>query len=575
MAEVRAKRRLAAILAADVVGYSRLMDVDETSTLAALKARRRDVLAPLIAKHQGRIFKTTGDGVLVEFSSAVNAVQCAVDLQQDMAAANGDQPEDRHIVLRIGVNLGDVMVEGSDLYGDGINIAARLESIANPGGILVSGTAYDQVKNKIKIQFDELGPQTLKNIADPVRAYRVSGAPVVTISPKAAIGKPSIAVLPFINMSGDREQQYFSDGITEDIITELSRFRSLTVIARNSSFQYRDKSVDVKQVGRDLGVEYLVEGSVRKAGGHVRITAQLIQVGTGNHLWAEHYDRKLEDIFVVQDDVVRSVVAALPGRIAEAGRQSARRKRSDNLTAYDFLLRGLEYHNTFDRTDDPKAREMLEKAIALDPDFAAAYAWLAASYTRDWDFDLSVPARDRAFELARKAVALDANDSICHTALAYVCLLEKRFSEAAYHCERAIALNPNEFVGLVIMATVQAYLGRPTDALEWLDRAVHLNPLTPMLYTDWRGIILYMAHRYAEAVELLKCGTDPTKGVLMYLVAAYGQLDRSDEAEAAIAKSRVLSPSVSLLQYAALKPFKHATDLNHLLDGLCKAGVSE
>ena len=433
------ERRLAAILAADVVGYSRMMEADEADTLAALKARRRDVLEPLVAQHQGRNFKVAGDGVLVEFASAVNAVQCAVDLQHGMASANGGRPDNRHVVLRIGVNLGDVMVEGSDLYGDGVNIAARLETTAEPGGIVVSGTAYDHIKNNVKVGFDDLGSQTLKNIAEPVRVYRVTGTPVVKIAPhKPATDKPSIAVLPFTNMSGDPEQQYFSDGITEDIITELSRFRSLTVIARNSSFQYRDKSVDAKQVGRDLGVEYLVEGSVRKAGAHVRITAQLIQVGTGNHLWAEHYDRKLKDIFVVQDDVVRSVVAALPGRIAEAGRQSVRRKRSDNLTAYDFLLRGLGYHNTFDRTDNPKAREMLEKAIALDPDFAPAYAWLAANYTRDWDFDLSVPSLDRAFELAKKAVALDANDSICHTALGYVCLHEKRF-RAWTHKREAIA----------------------------------------------------------------------------------------------------------------------------------------
>jgi adenylate cyclase len=282
------ERRLAAILAADVVGYSRLMEDDEAATLAALKSRRKDVLDPLVAKHQGRVFKTTGDGVFVEFASAVNAVQCAVDLQQAMAAANDGQPDDHQIILRIGVNLGDVMVEGSDLYGDGVNIAARLEALAEPGRILVSGTAYDHIKSKVKVGFDDLGSQTLKNIAEPVRAYRVSGTPDVAVTAqKLVTDKPSIAVLPFTNISGDPEQQYFSDGITEDIITELSRFHSLLVIARNSSFQYRDKSVDIRRVARELGAQYVVEGSIRRIADRVRVTAQLIDAKSGSHLWAE------------------------------------------------------------------------------------------------------------------------------------------------------------------------------------------------------------------------------------------------------------------------------------------------
>jgi len=312
MAEERVQRRLAAILAADVVGYSRLMEQDEEGTLAALKGRRREVLEPLAAHHQGRVFKVTGDGVLVEFASAVNAVQCAVDLQQAMAAANGDQPDDRHIVLRIGINLGDVMVEGSDLYGDGVNIAARLEAIAEPGGILVSGTAHEHIKNKIKVGFDDLGSQTLKNIAEPVRAYRVTGTPAVTVAAsKPATDKPSIAVLPFTNMSGDPDQQYFSDGITEDIITELSRFHGLFVIARNSSFQYRDKAVDVRLVARELGVQYLVEGSVRRMANRIRITAQLIDARTGSHMWSERFDCSISELFEVQDEVARTIVATL------------------------------------------------------------------------------------------------------------------------------------------------------------------------------------------------------------------------------------------------------------------------
>jgi TolB-like protein len=301
MGEERVQRRLAAILAADVVGYSRLMEADEVGTLAALKARRKEVLEPLVVQHQGRVFKVTGDGVLVEFTSAVNAVQCAVDLQQGMAAANDGQPEERHIVLRIGVNLGDVMVEGSDLYGEGVNIAARLEALAEPGGILVSGTAYDHVRNKVQVGFDDLGLQGLKNIAELVRAYRVVGMPTVPVPNYTTISdKPSIAVLPFLNVSGDPEQEYFSDGITEDIITELSRFRSLYVIARNSSFAFKGKAVKVQEIAKELGVAYVVEGSVRKASTRIRISAKLVEAAGGAHLWVERYDRPAEDIFAIQ-----------------------------------------------------------------------------------------------------------------------------------------------------------------------------------------------------------------------------------------------------------------------------------
>lgn len=312
MAEQRVQRRLAAILAADVVGYSRMTEIDEVETLVALKNRRRDILNPLVAKHQGRIFKVTGDGVLVEFGSAVNAVQCAIDLQRDMAAANKDHSPSRQIVLRVGVNLGDVMVEGSDLYGEGVNIAARLEAFAEPGRILVSGTAYDQVKNKIKAAFDKLGTKKLKNIAELVRVYGVVDTPrAYLITPNMPADKPSIAVLPFENLSDDPDQVYFSDGITEDIITGLARFRSLFVSARNSSFAFRSRPFDLAEIGRKLGVAYILEGSVRRDAARVRITAQLIEAATSAHVWAERYDRSLNDIFAVQDEVAQLIVAAL------------------------------------------------------------------------------------------------------------------------------------------------------------------------------------------------------------------------------------------------------------------------
>src|SRR5262249_55299885 len=326
-AEERAQRRLAAILAADVVGYSRLMEQDEAGALTALKERRKSILLPLVAKHSGRIVKMMGDGVLVEFASAVNGVACAAELQKRMASANVSLSDDRHIVLRIGINLGDVMVEGGDLYGDGVNIAARLEGIAEPGDVLISGTTYDYVKNKVDLGFDDLGTQTLKNIAEPVRIYRIAGTPRVSVArPIVATDKPSIAVLPFVNMSGDPEQEYFSDGITEDIITELSRFRSLFVIARNSSFAFKGKAAKVQEIAKELGVAYVVEGSVRKTATRIRITAQLIDAANGTHLWAERYDQGLEDIFAVQDEVVRTVVATVAGRVEVAGAQFAKRK---------------------------------------------------------------------------------------------------------------------------------------------------------------------------------------------------------------------------------------------------------
>jgi TolB-like protein len=461
VAEERAQRRLAAILAADVVGYSRLMEADEAGTLAALKTRRKQVLQPLVASHHGRVFKITGDGVLVEFSSAVNAVQCAVDLQRAMAIANGDQPKDLHIVLRIGVNLGDVMVEGSDLYGEGVNIAARLEAIAEPGGILISGTAHDHVGTKVKVSFEELSAQTLKNIAQPVRLYRVTGTPaVIATATNPASDKPSIAVLPFTNMSGDPEQEYFSDGLTEDIITELSRFRNLLVVARNSSFTFKGQAVDVKEIGRKLGAGYVVEGSVRRAGNRIRITAQLLESATGNHLWAERYDRELEDIFAVQDELVRAISGVIPGQLDRYAVENLRRKPPDNLTAYDSELRG-RWALTHWNEGLSVALEWFEKSAKADPNYALAQAGIALVYA------YQIPAQGlspestitRAREYARRATLLDdRNPTVqAYAALAYSFSCEHELSRR--HAERAVALNPNDSYALFVKAVVLTYSG--------------------------------------------------------------------------------------------------------------------
>ena len=382
--------------------------------------------------------------MLVEFASAVNAVQCAVDLQQGMAAANGGQPDDRHIVLRIGVNLGDVMVEGSDLYGDGVNIAARLEALADPGGILVSGTAYDHIKSKVKVVFEDIGAQSLKNIAEPVRVYRVADMPRAPIAAFPATDKPSVAVLPFVNMSGDPEQEYFSDGITEDIITELSRFSSLFVIARNSAFAFKGKTVKVQEVAKVLGAAYVVEGSVRKVGSRIRITAQLIEAAGGRHVWAERYDRPAEDIFAIQDEVVRTVVATLAGRLEAKRAEGLRRRPTTSLSAYECVLRGNALP-VGDPAAEAVAQQLFEQAIALDPDYARAYAQLAISHAKRWEDDMSGSSEDldRAFELATQAVILDAQESECHTALGYVHLLRRQYDEAEFHVRKALALNPN------------------------------------------------------------------------------------------------------------------------------------
>jgi TolB-like protein len=582
MAEERAQRRLAAILAADVVGYSRLMGQDEAGTHATLKHRRKTVLEPLVAKHQGRVFKLTGDGVLVEFASAVNAVQCAVELQQAMAAANADQPQDRRIVLRIGINLGDLMVDGGDLYGDGVNIAARLESIVEPGGILVSSTAYDYVRNKIKVGFEDLGPQTLKNIAEPVRAYRVSGMPAATAaSTSPAADKPSIAVLPFTNMSGDPAQDYFSDGITEDIITELSCNHGLLVIARNSSFQYRNKAVDVKRIGRELGAQYVVEGSVRRGGERVRITAQLIDADTGGHLWAHRYDRDLRDIFAIQDEVTMAIVGTVVGQVQAAGIDRARRKRTDSMAAYDYFLRGLEYHNRAGSDDTAPARQMFERAIEIDPDFARAHALLSWSLCEVYwadvydDASSAEAALDQALRTAQRAIALDGNDALCHCAAAYAYVTARSFDRAARHIDIATRLNPHDAEVIASRIMLEACCGLPHEALQSLDVALRLVPTPPNWYREWQGLSLYNLRRYEEAAKAFESASVKRPYIHRYLAACYAQMGRMAEARAAATEALALQPDFTLRRWLLVVPWEPQVDRDHMLEGLRRAGFPE
>jgi len=578
MAEERVQRRLAAILAADVVGYSRLMEQDEAGTLATLKARRKDVLEPLVARHQGRIFKVTGDGVLVQFGSAVNAVQCAVDLQREMAAATDDLSDDRRIVLRIGINLGDVILEGNDLYGDGVNIAARLEGIAEPGGILVSGAAYDQVKNKISAGFDDLGVQSLKNINEPVRVYRITGTPRVSIVvPGVASGKPSIAILPFNNLGGDPEQQYFGDGITEDIITELSRFRQLHVLARNSSFRYRGQDVDVVRAGRELGVQYLVEGSVRRIGDRIRITAQLVEAESGHHLWAERFDRKQEELFVVQDQVVRTIVGTLVGRLEAASVELAKRKPPASLAAYECVLRGdaLPVNNPGSRTE---ARRLFEMAVELDPGYAKAYALLACSFCLDWlrDMSGSDSAMEQASELAKKAVALDKNDPSCQAALAWVHQLRHSYDLAEHHFLKSVELNPNNPTRIASLAEIYISLGRPDESIGYLKEAKRLDPFfDPTWYWPTVGAAHFAARRYGEAIAAFSRSPTMLTWVQAHLAACYALTGEIDRARHHAAEAIRLNPDFSLRRYVAKQALKLSEDQEHLVDGLRKAGLPE
>ncbi|HEY3147906.1 MAG TPA: adenylate/guanylate cyclase domain-containing protein [Dongiaceae bacterium] len=576
MAEERIQRRLVAILAADVVGYSRLMEQDEAGTLAVLKSRRRNVVGPLIAQHEGRIFKTTGDGVLVQFGSAVNAVQCAMDVQRAMAAAAESQPADRRIVLRVGINLGDVIAEGSDLYGDGVNIAARLEGISEPGGILLSGAAYEQVKNKIELRCDDLGPQNLKNIAEPVRAYRIADTPRVAVTGiKHSPDRFSIAVLPFITMGGDAEQQYFGDGITEDIITELSRFRQLRVVARNSSFRYRGQDVDVTRVGRELGVQYLVEGSVRRIGDRIRITAQLIDASSGHHVWAERFDRNKDDLFAVQDQMVRTIAVTIGGRLEAADTNIAKRKPPSSLDAYDCVLRGdalpLGEHQAA-----AEARRLFEQAIELDPDYAVAHTYLAYSFYLEWHRDMSGSnaALDEALRLSKKAVLLDPHDSRCHTALGWIYLAHQSFEQAEQHYLKARELNPNSPMLVASLGDQCVSLGRPAEAIDYYKEAKLLDPFfEPPWYDPALGVAYFLAHQYDEAIAALSRPTSMFFWGHAYLAASYALAGRIERARQSAAEVLRLVPDFSSSRFDEKEPYKRAEDRQHLLEGLRLAGL--
>jgi adenylate cyclase len=511
------ERKLTAILSADVKGYSRLMGEDEVGTLRMLTAYR-EVTDALIQQHRGRIVGTAGDSILAEFASAVDAVQCAVDIQQALKTRNAALPSERRMEFRIGINVGDVIVEGPQIYGDGVNISARLEALAEGGEICLSGTVYDQVENKLVLGYEYLGEQTVKNIAKPVRVYRVRLAreavapPVrekdeVTVPSLALPDKPSIAVLPFVNLSSDPEQEYFSDGMTEDLITDLSKLSGLFVSSRYSVFTYKGKAVKVQEVSRELGVRYVLEGSVRKVGDRILITAQLVDATTGGHVWAERYDRPLQDLFALQEEVRRKIVAHLALRLTDEEQEQLQRAYTPHPEAYDATVRAWAYLYRFTPDANAQARQLCEQALALDPTYGVAYAVLGWTYFMEWVLQWSQDpqALERAFELARKAIALDDSLPPAHELLGWTYLWKnKQHEQAIAEVKRAIAHGPNWFSSYASLGRILNYAGRPEEAIGFGEQARRFSPRTPIYYLPVLSEAAYLLGRYEEAIATYK-----------------------------------------------------------------------
>ncbi len=605
MAKGRDKRRLAAILAADVVGYSRLMGVDESGTRAALRTHRSEVLDSKITDHEGRIVSTAGDSVLAEFGSIVDAVRCAAEIQRAMGARNEAVAEDKRIQFRIGVNVGDVIVEGDDIHGDGVNIAARLESLAEPGGLCVSGKVVEEVRNKLDLVFEDRGEQTVKNIAQPIRVYAVSAkseVPTLRGDDREALplpSKPSIAVLPFDNMSGDSEQVYFSDGITEDIITALSRFSSLFVIARNSSFTYKNRAVDVKQVSAELGVRYVLEGSVRKAGTRVRITAQLVDGATGAHLWAERYDRDLDDIFALQDEITETIVGAIEPEVGSSERKRAKRRLPERLDAWESYQRGMLHFYQFTRDGFTEAHRLFEHSIELDPNFGAAHAALVVNdvWAYNTGFIDSPEVLAEALRLARSAVALDERDPLAYRALGWAHMARGELDDAIAALETTVDLNPNFAEGYESLGASLCIANRYEDAIVPLKTAIRLSPRSPELWQpiNLKAYCLLMLNRYEEAVECARRSIrafearipssasdaapsdlhSPVWWPYAHMASALGHLGRADEAKAALAGMLQRQPDFSRDFVMRVVRMRNPTHWVPWFEGLRKAGWRE
>ncbi len=631
MATEEFKRKLTAILSADVKGYSRLMGEDEEATVRTITAHR-NVITTVIEKYRGRVVDSPGDNILAEFASVVDAVQSAVEIQEVVRAKNAELPEDRRMEFRIGINLGDVIQEGERIYGDGVNIAARVEGLADPGGICISGSAYEQIENKLALGYEYLGEHTVKNIVKPIRVYRVPTGPKPAVqvteegkpalrwqraalavmiallvvaggvaiwksyrpstSPPTEVAsvekmafplpeKPSIAVLPFANLSGDPSQDYLSDGTTENIITALSKISNLFVIARNSAFTYKGKTVKIQQIAEDLGVRYVLEGSVQKAGERVRINAQLVDGLTGLHIWAERYDRKISDIFALQDDITNQVVTALEVKLTEGEAARVSRRQTENTEAYELFRRGLEHQRRATKTDNDQARRLFEKAVAVDPSFADAWCFLGYTHQEDWYFGWSENATqslEQATTLAQKAIALDDSSPCPYMLLETIHLWRRDYEKAIAYGEKAVALEPNHADATLQLARTLTYAGRPEETIELTKKAMRLSPYYPDWYLGVLGTAYRLVGNYDEAIaaydkrrERNPHSTMPYLG----LALVYSEVGRDEEARAAASEVLKRNPRISLNQVKNRLPYQDPAEVDRIIAALRKAGLPD
>jgi adenylate cyclase len=590
------ERRLAAILAADVVGYSRLIRADEEGTIADLKALRADLIDPKLAEHNGRIVKLMGDGMLAEFASVVDAVRTAVETQVAVARHNAGLPEDKRIEFRVGINLGDVVIDGDDIYGDGVNVAARLEGLARPGGICVSDKVYEEVRDRLDLVFEDLGKQPVKNIDRPVQVYGVvinsraemsDGAGTIS-GLDAALelpDKPSIAVLPFTNMSGDPEQGFFSDGITEDIITALSKISNLLVVARNSTFTYKGQAVDVKQVSREQGVRYVLEGSVRKAGGRVRVTAQLIDAITGHHLWAERYDRYLEDIFAVQDEITREVVIALDVRLSSGEQARFWSSGTTNLGAWECVRLAMDLLNSGTPEGVRECLQLCEKALDLDPSYAMAWVTLAGARHHEVDVGVGLTSeRSRkaalasAMDCAKKALELDPSCADAYSLLGLCHLSKGEHDQAIAMADKAVSLAPNHADILATSAVTHNKSSRPQTALELIKKAMRLSPISPAWFLWVLGTAYRLTGQADSAINAFEAATKRNAdflGIHVGLASTLGELGRVEDAKNSVSEILRLAPNFSIKTYMAGLSYRDPADLERFEEGLRNVGLPE
>lgn len=588
MAEARLQRRLAAIMSADVVGYSRLMEVDEQLTRARLRALHAELIEPQIAADGGRIVKTMGDGILVEFPSAIEAIRNALFVQGAIRRRNADVPEDIRIALRIGINVGDVIIEGNDIHGDGVNVASRLEGLCEPGGVYVSGTVFDQADGKLAAGFENLGEQKVKNIVKPVRVYRVIDEISIPAwpEPQSADMEPkrsdrvSVAVLPFDNLSNDPEQEYFSDGMAEDLITDISKVSGIFVVARNSSFAFKGQTTDVKEIARRLGVEHVVEGSVRKMGTKLRINAQLIDATSGGHVWAERYDGNLADIFGFQDDIREQIVTALKVSLTPTDRKPTRHKPTHSVEAYDLFLKGRASYFRFSREHLFEAITSLENAIKIDPAFADAYGYL--SYCHFQGFNQMLPGfedgLEQANELAERGVALDATSVITLTRLGWVQVWMRRYESSVSNMEKALALAPSDAEVLATFGNVLSFCGDPERGLRMMEKAFSLEPIAPLSWDFQLGRAYMLLHQLDRAIDRFDRMTERAPTFLpayTHLAFCYTETGCGEKAERAVTTIKDINPLFTVAALAQRLPY-HSDDFrNRFLKQLAEAGLPE